>query len=362
MLTNIVEIPQDIYMGALRHNVRTGGNLMVFGQAGTGKTEMAQQAAEQEGFGVYYLNLAVLEAPDLLGLPFITDEGSVDYATPKFMPLEGKVPKKVVLLVDEIDKSKPELQNPLLELFQNYSLNGRKMAIQAVIATGNLPDEGAHSQPVSHALTNRCKVYKLTHSFEPWRQWAQDANINPLVIGFLSKNQEYLSRPPIDGDPTAYARESPRSWTLAAKDLDTTDSKDSVDFQTLLVAGRVGASAATKFRVWLDHYRHVEPIIEKLAADGTKPDMGQMTIDKQLVCAIGAVNMVAQECRRDKPKQDTINKVAGNVFGWIQDLPSEFQIAAVKSTLNMELIGKFSLTKVPAMMATYLKVRKAMKD
>jgi hypothetical protein len=87
-----------------------------------------------------------------------------------------------------------------------------------------------------------------------------------------------------------------------------------------------------------------------------------MTIDKQLVCAIGAVNMVAQECRRDKPKQDTINKVAGNVFGWIQDLPSEFQIAAVKSTLNMELIGKFSLTKVPAVMATYLKVRKAMKD
>ena len=109
MLTNIVEIPQDTYMAALRHNVRTGGNLMIFGQAGTGKTEMAQQAAEQEGFGVYYLNLAVLEAPDLLGLPFITDEGSVDYATPKFMPLEGKVPRKVVLLVDEIDKSKPEL-------------------------------------------------------------------------------------------------------------------------------------------------------------------------------------------------------------------------------------------------------------
>lgn len=362
MLTNIVEIPQDTYMAAAKHNVRTGGNLMIFGQAGTGKTEMAQQAAEQEGFGVYYLNLSVLEAPDLLGLPIITEEGSVDYASPKFLPVEGKVAKPVVLLVDEVDKSKPELQNPLLELFQSHTLNGRKLAIQAIIATGNLPDEGAHSQPVSHALTNRCKVYKLSHSFEPWRQWAQDANINPLVIGFLSKNQEYLSRPPIDGDPTAYARESPRAWTLAARDLDTTSSNDSVEFQTLLVAGRVGAGAATKFRVWLDHYRHVEPIIEALAADGKLPDMSQMTIDKQLVCCIGAVGEVARECRKEKAKQEAVNKVAKNVFNWVQGLPSEFQIAAVKSTLNMELITKWQLTKVPEVMATYMKVRKAMKD
>jgi hypothetical protein len=360
MLTNIVEIDQSTYMQALRHNCRTGGNLLILGQAGTGKTEMGQQAAEAEGFGVYYLNLSVLEAPDLLGLPVITDDGTVDYASPKFLPMEGKVPRPVVLLVDELDKSKPELQNPLLELFQSHTLNGRRMAIQAIIATGNLPDEGAHSQPISHALTNRCKVFKLGHSFEPWRQWAQDAGVNALVVGFLSKNQEFLSKPPIDGDPTAYARESPRAWTLAAKDLDTTDNqKDSVEFQTLLVAGRVGSAAATKFRVWLDHYRHIEPIVEKLAADGTFPNL-EMTIDKQLVCAIGAVNMVAQECRKDKAKQDAVNKVAKNVFNWVQNLPSEFQIAAVKSTLNMDLITKWSLTKVPEVMATYLKVRKAM--
>jgi hypothetical protein len=39
---------------------------------------------------------------------------------------------------------------------------------------------------------------------------------------------------------------------------------------------------------------------------------------------------------------------------------SEFQIASVKSTLSMDLITKWSLTKVPEVMATYLKVRKAM--
>jgi len=49
MLTGIVEIPQDVYLSALQFNIRTGGNLMVFGQAGIGKTEMAQQAARMPG-------------------------------------------------------------------------------------------------------------------------------------------------------------------------------------------------------------------------------------------------------------------------------------------------------------------------
>lgn len=369
MLTNIFEIDQSTYKSVLKFNIRSGGNLVVLGMAGTGKTEMAQDTIEEEGFEYVYLNLSVLEAPDLIGLPIITADKQVDYANPRFLPRLDITPKPVVLLVDEIDKAKPELQNPLLELFQFHSINGTKLNIQAIIATGNLPEEGAFSQPISHALTNRCKVFKLTHSFESWRDWAQNASINALVIGFLSKNQEYLARPPIEGNPTAYCRESPRSWTMAARDLDETSSKDSVDFQTLLVSGRVGMAAAVKFRVWLDHYRHVEPIIDRLVEKGEQPSINDMSIDRQLVCAIAAVNAVAQECKvvtktpAERQKQeDRVNKVAKNVFGWVKKLPSEFQIGAVKSTLNMKMIQDFKLTKIQEVMETYLTVRKAMKD
>jgi len=351
-----------VYMDVLRFNIRTGSNLMVFGQAGIGKTEMAQQAAQLEGFDVYYLNLSVLEAPDLLGLPIITDDKSVDYARPKFLPVEGKVPRKVVLLVDEIDKSKPELQNPLLELFQSHTLNGQKLEIQSIIATGNLPDEGAHSQPVSHALTNRCKVYKLVSAFEPWRQWAQDSGLNAFVVGFLSKNQEFLSRPPVQGDPTAYCRPSPRAWAQAAKELDNTTQKDTVDFQTLLVAGRVGTEAAAKFRIWLDHYRVLGPVIDALVEKGTHPAMADFQIDKQFVCAIGAVNAIVQETRKegkDKTKHMAeVTQATANVFGWLKTLPTEFQIAAVKSSLPIELIQKYQMTKIPDVMSVYVAIRK----
>ena len=371
MLTDVFQIDQGTYKSVLQFNIKQGGNMIILGMAGTGKTEMAQQAVEEAGFEAIYLNLSVLEAPDLIGLPIITENRTVDYASPKFLPRADAMAgcKKVVLIVDEIDKAKPELQNPLLEMFQFHTINGTKLWIQAIIATGNLPEEGAFSLPISHALTNRCKVYQLTHAFEVWRAWAQDASINALVIGFLNKNQEYLSRQAVEGDPTAYCRPSPRSWAMAAGDLDATSSKDTVDFQTLLVAGRVGMGAAVKFRVWLDHYRHVEPIIEKLCKDGTQPSINDMTIDRQLVCAIAAVNAVSQECKRstktpaERAKlEEEVNKLAANVFGWLKKLPGEFQIAAVKSTLNMKVITDFKLTKVPAVMETYLNVRKAMRD
>jgi len=377
MLTDVFEIDHTTYKNVLRFNIRAGGNILVLGMAGTGKTEMAQSAALDEGFEYVYLNLSVLEAPDLVGLPIITPEKTVDYATPKFLPkalldnagVQQTSQKKLVFIVDEIDKTKPELQNPLLELFQFHSINGTKLNIQAIIATGNLPEEGAFSQPISHALTNRCKVYRVTHSFESWREWAQNEGLNALVVGFLSKNQDYLAKNAPEGDPTAYCRPSPRSWAMAARELDLTSTKDTVDFQTLLVAGRVGMVAAVKFRVWLDHYRHVEPIIDALVDKGTHPSINDMTIDRQLVCAIAAVNAVSNECKKpyktpaEKTKvTEADHKVAKNVFGWVKKLPSEFQIAAVKSTLNMKLITDLQLTKVPEVMETYLNVRKAMKD
>jgi hypothetical protein len=371
MLTGILEIDQEDYAKMLRFNIRAGGNLLVFGPAGCGKTEMGMQACDAEGFEYRYLNLSVLEAPDMMGLPMINEQkGTTAYALPEMLPPKDDTAKPVVLLVDEADKAKPELQNPCLELFQFRSINGRELNIHAVIATGNLPDENAFSQPMSHALTNRCSVYKLTHAFKPWQEWATSVSLNPLIVGFLDKNQEYLLQPPPEGDDTAYCHPSPRAWTLAARDLDNTRSEDGVDFQTALVSGRVGHGAAVKFRVWLEHYRHIEPLIDALAKDGTKPDTGRMGIDRQLVCAIGAVGRIMAMCK-DSPKNSgkkkeehvkRVHQVTHNVMSWVKDLPPDFCIGALKSTLNMKVIQDYQLTKIKPFMDAYLQIRSAMKQ
>jgi hypothetical protein len=370
MLTGIQELDQADYAKMLRFTIRSGGNLLVLGAAGTGKTEMGMQACDDLDFQYRYLNLSVLEAPDMMGLPMINEETKTTaYALPEMLPPRNESEKPVVLLVDEADKAKPELQNPCLELFQFRSINGRPLNIHAVVATGNLPDENAFSQPMSHALTNRCMVFKLTHAFEPWREWATGVTLNPLIVGFLDKNQEYLLQPPPEGDDTAYCHPSPRAWTMAARDLDHTTPQDGVDFQTALVSGRVGHGAAVKFRVWLEHYRHIEPLIDALAKDGTKPDTSKMGIDRQLVCAIGGVGRIMSLCKnppkeagKKKAHQEKVHKVCANVMSWVKDLPPEFAIGALKSTLNMKVIQDYQLTKIKPFMDAYLQIRQALKQ
>jgi len=382
ILTNVSTIKQGSYYQALKFNIRSGGNLLVLGMAGTGKTEMAQQAVAEEGYEAIYLNLSVLEYPDLVGLQTISTDPEtgrkfVEYAAPKFLPLLPKnLPaghKKKVIILDELDKAKDELQNPLLELLQFHTINGSPVDVHAFILTGNLPDEGAFSRPISHALTNRCMVYQVTHEFNTWMNWAVENNINPLIVGFLSRNQEYLSRPAIEGDPTAYCRESPRSWSMAARDLDITQKSgrstdETVQFQTMLVAGRVGVAAALKFQVWLDHYRHIENVLDDLVKEGKHPNMSQMTLDRQIVLAISACSAVTSLCMKEVSAKDKekhrkeVDKMVENVFGWVSKLSSDLQIAAAKSTMNIQHISEFGLTKSQVFMKTFTNIKAALGD
>lgn len=378
MLTGIFEIDTGIYKDMIRQTHAEGGNLLVFGQAGIGKTDIPFQVAQELGIKTVYWNLSTQEAPDLVGLPIIKQvEGAeiVRYAAPEYMPIKERTPEPLMVIVDELDKAKADLQNPLLEVFHSRTINGRALNIKCIVATGNLPDENSFSKPVSMALANRCGIYRLKSDFDAWQQWAAnnaEVQAGPggtLIVGFLHRNREYLSRPPVEGDPTAYTRCSPRSWTKAAHALNVTNSSTSIDFQTLIVAGRVGQEPAAKFRVWLDHYRHIEPLIDALVKKGEVPNVGDMTIDRVLVLALSSCGAIGQLSRKttkgpsEREKlEGEVQKAASNVFKLIEALSPEFQVAAVKSTLSIELVQDFKLTKIPAVMKAYLNVRKAMKD
>ncbi len=356
MLTDLRVIDQNEYASLLQFSIKSKGNLLVFGQAGVGKTEMAKQAVEASGLKFKYVNLSVLEAPDLLGLPVIDRSGAhpkVEYAAPSFLPRADETKDRYVILFDELDKAKEELQNPLLECLQSFSINGNDLAIHSIIATGNLPDEHAFSKPVNHALTNRCQVFKLQATTDAWLSWANSAGVNFLVNGFIGQNIDWLSKPAPEGDPTAYCRPSPRSWAWAAEDLDVAMAEkdtDNVDFLTMIVSGRVGSAAALKFKVWLDHYRHIAPEIDKLVTTGKHP--GQMSMDRLFVASISAMEAVRKTSQnKKKDENDTdhlkrVHAVARNVCPWIASLSKEFQIAALKSVISPEILSKFRLVEV----------------
>lgn len=357
MLSDIYEVTQESLAQLYDFTVIGDNNIIVFGPSGVGKTEMAIQAAQKAKHNYVYVNLSVLEAPDLVGLPKIVGDHTT-YAPPEFLPLVEENRKKVILIVDEIDKAKDELQNPMLELFQFRSVNGRQLNIKSIIATGNLPNEHAKSRVILWALANRCNIYKTGCDYEYWRRWAVANGINPLIVGFLNHRSDLLLKPNTSGDPTAYCHPSPRSWTLAAKDIDRFEkyvekypddwpidhnNDPVVDFEYMLVAGRVGVKAALDFKIWLKHYRFLGPSIDALVENGTFPQAESMTLDRVMVFAIAGVNKLNKVCKSGDTEQ--IEKIINNVFNWLNShqVTGDQAFAAIKSTLTLEFVEKYDL-------------------
>lgn len=429
MLKDVHEIDQKTYMDLVRIVSVAGGNVMVLGPSGGGKTVMAQQVAEEEGVNLIYVNLGVLERPDFQGFPVLsTDKRFVSYATPDFLPfadvslsekreslekalehfkdndavssvirkelkaaeesqkaydvrkamqyLRGKDQKvedllnsviereltasksdhPIVFLFDEVDKASTDTTHTLLELLQFGSINGRKLNMRGAVLTGNLPDEHAHSQQISHAITKRCKTYKLNIDFKQWRNWALDAGLNEMVVGFLISNNDWLYKKAPDGDPTAYALPSPRTWEMSSQQLNVLDkhprykslggSKALEELQKVIVAGCVGSTAATNFVNWLKYFRKIDPYVKELLEHGKSPP-SDISAQERIVCAISACSKCFAELKPNN--KATIEQYHKNAYKWLGTLTSDLQIAAVRLSIgnNFDKCMKFGLAEIP---------------
>jgi hypothetical protein len=258
-----------------------------------------------------------------------------------------------VFLIDEVDKAATETTATLLELLQFRSINGRKLNIRSAILTGNLPDEHAHTNQISHAISKRCQSYRLGLDFNIWREWAYKNGINDHIIQFLSNKPELLHQKATDGDNTAYALPSPRTWTDGAKALDlferdpvfqSMSEEKALEFKMAILAGSVGESAAANFRSWFQTYRRFDPLIQDLVISGKHPDISSASAQDILVMAISACSRVYAEL---KPNNKRLFPVTRNVYSWIGTLTPEAQMGAVRISFGQDWNNcqKFGLPK-----------------
>src|SRR5262245_35275208 len=92
--------------------------VMVMGPAGVGKSHLLVQAATTLGIEHRVCDLSVLEAPDLIGLPW-RDNERTRYATPSFLPFLGKG----LLILEELNRAAAQVRAPALQLLTARRLN-----------------------------------------------------------------------------------------------------------------------------------------------------------------------------------------------------------------------------------------------
>lgn len=342
---NLQEIDQEQSLNLCRFFMRQSQNIVLFGRRGVGKTHIAMQAALDCGFKINYVNLSVVERPDLAGYPDLHAKGDVvTYKAPHYLPkLKAGTKPDSIILFDEVDKASPDVTSPLLEILQFKTLNGQPINAAACILTGNLFNEGAHSNIVSTALLDRTAKYVLTFNFEKWIDWAIENSVHDLIISFLISNPDLACG---DVETTYYATPSPRGWTLASDALYKAQEFKMSDIDTVssIIAGYVGYEASLKFSSWYRFYRKFEPFINSLF------EFGECTLDYASLAPTEKLIFCVTACYLSKNK--LVEGTTKNKFQSIEILCKffdkhrvdlEIQILALRNSFPGEFVTKHKL-------------------
>lgn len=343
---NLQEIDQEQALHLSKFFLRSNQNLFLFGRRGVGKTHIALQAAKECGLNVSYVNLSVIERPDLAGYPNMNAPGEViTFKSPAFLPklLESKA--DTVLLFDEVDKAPSEVTAPLLEILQFRAINGTALNIAGCILTGNLINEGAYSNAISSALLDRGAKYILSFNFEKWVDWAKTNLVHDLILGFLRSNPEFACGKVED---TCYASPSPRGWTMASEALIKARDLKIVDIETVtqIISGFVGGEAGLRFKIWYEFYRRFEPYINSLI------DSGSMTLDFASLAPTERVVFVIAACYHAKQKVLSESIKSKNRFVYLENLCKffvqskvdyELQVTGLYNSFDFDMIAKNKL-------------------
>lgn len=330
-------------------SIQVGGNIAVFGRRGTGKTEISKQEIKKAGMHEVYINLSVMERVDLGGYPNIMagsqQKKFVDFLLPSFYEpmIEGN--KKVVALLDEVDKADPSLWAPLLEFTQFRSINGRPLEnLHAVIMTGNLISEGG-SRP-SLPLLDRSEKYLVEADATSWLEWAgKSGHIHPSITAYIIDHPKDLFGA-VDPEER-YADPSPRGWARASEILYKGEERGwSTGLLNKKVCGCIGKDAGIKYSNYYEHYQQLLPMIEDVY-QGKDVSVRYNTLEptkKLVACMITCARLATQ---LDQSSEHETHPSIKHVGKFLQKVSYENVLVAVRSQICIDRLVKFNLDEHP---------------
>jgi hypothetical protein len=329
-------------------SIKIGENLAVFGRRGVGKTMIIKQEIKKADMREVYLNLSVMERTDLGGYPDVLASQRKDKYVSFLMPaffealIEGK--KKIVLLLDEVDKSDPSLWAPLLEILQFRSINHIPLPnLHAIMMTGNLISEGGNRP--SPPLLDRTEKYLVEADVASWLDWAgKSSRIHPSVSAYISDNPKDLFGA-VDPEDR-YADPSPRSWDRASQILFRGEKLGwSSEILNKKVSGCVGKDAGIKYSNYYDHYMELLPMVEDvfLGKDVVAKYKPLEPSKKLVACMIVCARLASQ---LDSVEDDTLPTSVKYVGKFLTNVANENVLVSVRSQIQIERLLKHKLDEM----------------
>ncbi len=182
---------------------------LLIGEAGIGKTTIIHDIANEAGRRVIEIPLQVMDAEDFIGMVHETPDGKFDFLLPKWFPTNAK--EKVIIFLDEINRSTRRVRGALLKLVLEHQLNGHKLPKDTWIAAAMNPatDDYDVEELIDQAFLSRFIRIDIKADADDWLRWARKHGINKYVINFIRENRQWMiAKPSEDGNVAT----NPRTW------------------------------------------------------------------------------------------------------------------------------------------------------
>lgn len=165
--------------------------ILLIGKSGTGKTYLLNSISEALSLRHRHYNASLIAFDDLIGFPYPTN-GNTEI---RFIPTPATIWNAESVLVDELSRCKPEIQNKFFSLVQERKIQGialenlrfRWAAMNPFDGLNETDDEHyTGSQPLDPALADRFAFLIVVPDWSQLSTEDQEAIIRPVGEGAIT--------------------------------------------------------------------------------------------------------------------------------------------------------------------------------
>lgn len=220
-------------------------NIMLMGKHGIGKSQILEKYFSAKGQKVVSLFLGQMSDPgDLTGLLRKNEKtGKTEFMPPYWFPTDNQ---PIVLFLDEMNRSRPEVLQTIMDLTLNKTLAGRKLPEGSRIISAVNNGEEYQLTALDPALVSRFNVYEFVPSVQEWLLWAEQNGIDSRIIKFISENQDYLDGEKLRKEDMEMEKTPDRrGWERVSQIIKGKQNPELI--YKKIIAGIIGLPATTVF-------------------------------------------------------------------------------------------------------------------
>jgi hypothetical protein len=302
-------------------------SICIRGPHGIGKSQAVYQLASEENFNLPIIErrLSQMSEGDMIGLPELSD-GTTRFCPPDWY--KECCVKPVVLFLDELNRSTPEIMQAAFQIVLDRELNGWKLHPETRIFTAINISADYNVNDMDPALLDRFWVVDLEPSVEDWLEWAKD-NCNEIICDFIQNNNKFLEHSgPVEAGRVYPSR---RSWKRLNDALVSSQLIDNPKEQLFysICTGLVGKESSIAFVDYvcnLDKYLSAEDILNRWGK--VKSKINKLGNEK--------FNILIEKLSEHATQNEWTARQAKNSTAFMKILPAELKIVLWSSIVDHE--------------------------